>query len=97
MKNEERLKNSYEKQKVLFEDAKNRKIQNLRKRKQQIEEKVTKLQMQISDLDREISEASGSSFQSFEDYLQHSRQSSLTASRTEEIPSNTSIPNSDLH
>jgi hypothetical protein len=68
MRSEERLKQSYEKQKEIFEGAKQRKLGNLRIRRQQIQTKLLSLQSQLQEVEELIIKEEDRTFQPFSDF-----------------------------
>lgn len=76
MRSEEKLRKSYEKQKEIFETAKERKIQNLRMRSKQISQKIEKLQDQQSETEKLIVKEQERNFHSFQDFQQRASEQS---------------------
>lgn len=66
MKNEERLRESYEIQKKIFDEAENRRIKNVQKQKLEIESKIASLQQKIEDLEKRINNRR--EFESFDSF-----------------------------
>lgn len=66
MRNEEKLKESYLRQKAIFDEAENRRIEEVRKQKDQLLIKRKKLDDQINRLEQRIN--SPKKFDSFESF-----------------------------
>lgn len=76
MRSEEKLRKSYEKQKEIFETAKDRKIQNLKSRSEQISQKIQKLQEQQSETERLLLKEQERKFLPFRDFQQRASEQS---------------------
>lgn len=76
MKSEQKLKLSYNKQKLLFEEAKEKKISNLRKREEEISQKIEKLQRQLHETQQQEQKELARSFRDYEDFRQAAQQQS---------------------
>lgn len=76
MRSEERLRKSYEKQKEIFETAKDRKIQNLKSRSEQISQKIQVLQDQLAETETLIMKEQERKFLPFQDFQQRASEQS---------------------
>lgn len=74
MKSPERLKESYEIQKRIFEEAESRRISNAVAKKKSLEEKVKSLQQEINFLEQRIQNRK--QFETFESFRSRSSASS---------------------
>jgi cell division protein FtsB len=76
MRSENKLKESYQKQLELFNSSKEKKLDNLSKRKNEISQKISKLQTQLAEIEKQEEIESRRSFRTYEDFLQQSRRQS---------------------
>jgi predicted nucleic acid-binding Zn-ribbon protein len=84
MRSEERLQESYNKQKEVFETARKKKIYNLEVRKQQIKAKLQNLETELRRVEYQIQEEEKKAFQPFSTFQEKSKLQSQQ-SRTSQI------------
>lgn len=66
MRSEERLRESYNKQKEAFEVSRAKKLSNLELRQKQVQDKLIRLQNELSKVQKQIQEEQMKEFQSFQ-------------------------------
>lgn len=79
MRNEERLKESYEIQKKIFDEAENRRIRNTTEKLECLRKKRTKLDLEIQQLEKRISDKR--EFESFDSFRQKATSLSAESKR----------------
>lgn len=85
MRSEESLRRSYEKQLVVFETAKQKKIQNLSERKKQVSDKITKLAAELDKVTLQLNQEKARTFQSFRDFQEKAMQQSNKSGPTQSL------------
>lgn len=81
MKNDNQLRKSYEKQLKIFEDSKQTKISNLQKQIEAVEAKISKLQMTLTELQKQKEEISQDPFQDFDSFRRSAAERSEQATK----------------
>lgn len=81
MKNDNQLRKSYEKQLKIFEDSKQTKISNLQKQIEAVEAKISKLQMTLTELQKQREEISQNPFQDFDSFRRSATERSEQATK----------------
>lgn len=79
MRNEEKLKKSYENQKLVFELARDRKISGLEIQRKELKDKIEKLTFRLNTVESQISETSKQEFCSFRTFQERAIQQSKSA------------------
>lgn len=84
MRSEERLQESYNKQKEVFDNARKKKISNLETRKEQIQTKLQHLEAELNKVSLQIQEEEKKKFLPFSVFQEKSKEQSKQ-SRTSKI------------